>query len=472
VTPPAAGALSERSAGPGATGDASARHATPTARAAASRLDFIDALRGLAVLLMILWHTVDAWLVDAARTAGGHDTPTFAVLRYLGGGAAPLFTLLAGASLALKAASDARRGVSARASVATSVARGLELVVLGYLLRLQFFAIDAGGVREPRALVPLLGGLLLLLAAVRAAARRAASPASPRAPSAARAAWLALGGAALYALGLLALAALRPERLPSVLRVDVLQAIGASLVALALVEPLLRRWPAAAVPLALAVAAVSDALGAALPGPLPAPLAAYVARWPAAPGERPLAMFPLSPWLAFPLVGYAVGRAWDASARRGTALRDVALIGGSLGLALAVAANETVVWRVAPALLRAEPWLLPALRVLARTGMALAFASACAVFVRFAPPRLEAPLRRFGRASLFVYWVHLELTFGVVATPLKRRLDLPAWLGAFLALTALMYALVLLKDGPAARAAARAREARAARARRAVAGGT
>jgi hypothetical protein len=60
----------------------------------------------------------------------------------------------------------------------------------------------------------------------------------------------------------------------------------------------------------------------------------------------------------------------------------------------------------------------------------------------------------------------------VVATPLKRRLDLPAWLGAFLALTALMYALVLLKDGPAARAAARAREARAARARRAVAGGT
>jgi uncharacterized membrane protein len=438
------------------------------------RLEFADALRGVAVLLMVLWHTVDAWLADAARAVGGHDTATFTVLRCLGGGAAPLFTLLAGASMALKTSADARRGVSPRASAISGAARGAELIVVGYLLRVQFFAIDAGGFREPGALVPLVAGLGLAWLATRSVAATGAATMSvgARRRAIAQVACLALTGAALYAVGLGALATLRPDRLPGLLRVDILQSIGASLVLLTLLEPLLRRAPALAVVLATWVAVLSHSVGAVLPGRLPAALAAYVGRWPVDPGERSLAMFPLLPWLAFPLLGYAIGRFWEAAARRGTVWRDVTFVGGALGLTLAVAANETRMWRAAPSLLHTEPWLLPLLRVVARTGMALALASVCAVLVRLGPARLATALRTLGRASLFVYWIHLPLTFGTLAAPLKRRLDVGTWLAGFVALTALVYVLVRLKEGPGARLLSRTRGALLTRARRPLGEGT
>jgi hypothetical protein len=40
-----------------------------------------------------------------------------------------------------------------------------------------------------------------------------------------------------------------------------------------------------------------------------------------------------------------------------------------------------------------------------------------------------------------VYWVHLEIAFGLVAKPIAHRLSLPAWALGFVALCALMAAL-------------------------------
>ena len=407
------------------------------------RLDFLDALRGVAVVLMILWHTADSWLTDAARATDGHETTAYGVLRLLGGTAAPLFLLLAGIAHGLKAAADDRKGTPARVAMRGNVARGLELVVLGYLLRLQFWAIDSVGVRLPLVLAPLLSGLLLLLFAAR------------RLPASARTAGLAaVGGAALYAGGLVALGYVQPAKVTSVLRVDVLQAIGASLVLLALAEPLLKRAPALALAAALGVTLSTEFVAAHLPGPLPTPLAAYLARWPVPTGVRSMAMFPLLPWLAFPLVGTLLGRHWSASARRGTLTRDLAVL-GALGALGAVATNESLayalgwIWRV--------PWFIPTLRILSRVGTALLLAALCYGGLSLAArmglgtsARAErfAPLRTLGRASLFVYWVHLEFAFGVVAAPLKRRLDLGAWAIGFAALTLAMYALVLAKNGP------------------------
>lgn len=407
------------------------------------RLDFLDALRGFAVVLMILWHTADSWLADSVRAVAGQETRVYGVLRLLGGTAAPLFLLLAGVAHGLKAAADDRRGTARRDAMRGNVARGLELIVLGYLLRLQFWAIDAVGVKQPLVLAPLLAGLLLLLFATK------------RLPSSTRTAGIAAAsGALLYAAGLVALAQVQPAKVTSVLRVDVLQAIGASLVVLALAEPLLARAPWIALAGALGVTLATELVAARMPGPLPTPLAAYLARWPVPEGVRSMAMFPLLPWLAFPLVGSVLGRHWSASAGRGTLARDLGAI-GVVGAVLAVGANETFAYRLG--WIWHVPWFIPTLRVVARVGTGLALAALCHAGLALATrigfgtsTRAEryAPLRTLGRASLFVYWAHLELAFGVVAAPLKRRFDLGSWGLGFVALTLAMYALVLVKNGP------------------------
>jgi len=407
------------------------------------RLDFLDALRGFAVVLMILWHTADSWLADTARNVAGQETTSYGILRLLGGTAAPLFLLLAGVAHGLKATADDRKGTARRTAMRGNVARGLELVVLGYLLRLQFWAIDAVGVKLPLVLAPLLGGLLLLLFATK------------RLSASARTAGIAAAcGALLYAVGLFALAQIQPAKVTSVLRVDVLQAIGASLVVLAVAEPLLARAPWAALLGALGVTLATEFVAARMPGPLPTPLAAYFARWPVPEGVRTMAMFPLLPWLAFPLIGTVLGRHWSASAGRGTLARDLSVI-GVLGAVLAVGANETIAYRLG--WIWHVPWFIPTLRVFARVGTGLALAALCYAGLALAArtgfgtsARAEryAPLRTLGRASLFVYWAHLELAFGVVAAPLKRKFDLGTWALGFSALTLAMYALVLAKNGP------------------------
>jgi hypothetical protein len=57
-----------------------------------------------------------------------------------------------------------------------------------------------------------------------------------------------------------------------------------------------------------------------------------------------------------------------------------------------------------------------------------------------------APVERFGRASLFVYWIHVELVYGYATWPLHRSLELWQVGAAWLGFTALMYGAVALRD--------------------------
>src|SRR5688572_5748168 len=61
-----------------------------------ARLPFIDWVRGFAVVAMVLWHTADGWLTPGLRDGQG-----WALLRFVGGLAAPTFLFLAGAGAAL-----------------------------------------------------------------------------------------------------------------------------------------------------------------------------------------------------------------------------------------------------------------------------------------------------------------------------------------------------------------------------------
>ena len=104
------------------------------------RLPYIDWARGLAVLLMIHGHVLDAWTRDADRS-----TRAFGYLTIMGGFAAPLFLWLAGLSLILAAEQRRTTGASRLATTEAIVKRGLEVFILAFVFRLQAFVISPGG---------------------------------------------------------------------------------------------------------------------------------------------------------------------------------------------------------------------------------------------------------------------------------------------------------------------------------------
>ncbi|MFM2153137.1 MAG: hypothetical protein RL199_1572 [Pseudomonadota bacterium] len=103
------------------------------------RLGAIDAHRGLVVLLMVMHHTVDAWILDADRHG-----PLYVALRHLGGVPAPGFLFLAGLSGALVAAREREGGVPAATRVKAGVGRGLYVLGIAFAFRLVSFAFGGG----------------------------------------------------------------------------------------------------------------------------------------------------------------------------------------------------------------------------------------------------------------------------------------------------------------------------------------
>lgn len=55
-------------------------------------------------------------------------------------------------------------------------------------------------------------------------------------------------------------------------------------------------------------------------------------------------------------------------------------------------------------------------------------------------------LERFGRSSLLVYWIHVELVYGYATWPLHGRLSLWGAIIACAAFSLLMYRAVIFRD--------------------------
>jgi len=61
-----------------------------------------------------------------------------------------------------------------------------------------------------------------------------------------------------------------------------------------------------------------------------------------------------------------------------------------------------------------------------------------------APGAAIDPLARLGRSSLFIYWIHVELVYGLIATPLKGAFSVAgAWAGLGVFCTLMLGAAVL-----------------------------
>jgi uncharacterized membrane protein len=71
------------------------------------RRGYLDWMRGLAVVIMVGWHTLDAWTTPVDKASGA-----FWYCQLIGGFGAPIFLFLAGVSVSLAAASRLRKSAS------------------------------------------------------------------------------------------------------------------------------------------------------------------------------------------------------------------------------------------------------------------------------------------------------------------------------------------------------------------------
>lgn len=151
--------------------------------------------------------------------------------------------------------------------------------------------------------------------------------------------------------------------------------------------------------------------------------------------------FTLFPWAGFVLAGAVLGLAIDGGARwapwrlqTGIAAAGVALVGFGYWAS----------WQ-APLFPAARFWTTSPTFFLIRLGL-LVLAVAVAWLWSVRPwPRLfrSRPLEVLGLGSLFVYWVHVELVYGVAGRPLRRQLTLEQGVVAWCLLSLGMYILLL-----------------------------
>ena len=332
-----------------------------------NRREYLDWLRGVAVLIMIEAHTLDSWTRVEERTR-----PAFGWAMILGGFGAPVFLFLAGISLALAAGSRVRKGRSDAEAAAVARRRGWQIVGLAVLFRLQSVLIS-GGSLESLLKVDILNvmGVTMLAAAV------------------------------LWGLG-------RGRWSRAVL-------LAGAAVAIAMVTPIIRATP--------------------LLDPLPDRLEWYFRPYP---GRTTFTLFP---WASFLLAGAAVGLWLDAT--RTPQEEKRVILGMSLAGPLIALAGYAASF-LPPIYAQTNFWTSSPTFFFLRLGILISLLPIAYAWNRIFAGR--SPLREFGVASLFVYWIHVEMVYGVLSGPIHKQLPFGESVAALAAFSVFLFALVKLKD--------------------------
>jgi uncharacterized membrane protein len=223
------------------------------------------------------------------------------------------------------------------------------------------------------------------------------------------------------------------------LKVDILNIMGLSMLAAALLWGLGRaRWDRLAwmILATVAVAMVTPLVRATpLLAPLPDPIEWYV---------RPIpgrGTFTLFPWAGFLLAGGAVGIALDA-ARTPDADRRLNVILALLGAAAVVAGYATSF--LPPIYRESSFWTTSPTFFFLRVGILIL--SLPVAYAWNAAWSGRSVLQEFGRASLFVYWIHVELAYGVLSGPIHKSLTLGQAFTAYALFTIALFGAAKLKD--------------------------
>jgi uncharacterized membrane protein len=332
------------------------------------RRRYLDWLRGVAVLIMIEAHTIDAW----TRLADRSGKP-FQWALILGGFGAPIFLFLAGLALSLAAGSRSRKGLQDSEVAARARRRGWQVFGLAFLFRLQSWLISGGTFPGTLLKVDILNVMGLSM----------------------------LAGALLWGLG-------RTSKSRALL-------LTLAAVALAMLTPIVRATPWLDV--------------------LPDPVEWYLRP---APGHT---TFTLLPWGGFLLAGAAIGL-WLDAARTDIEERRVNLalviIGAAVGLGGYAASYLPPIYPVT------SFWTSSPTFFFVRLGVLILSVPVAYAWMR--AWRGWSPLEEFGIASLFVYWIHVEMVYGVASGPIHRALPFSHVVLAFAGLSVLLFALVQIKD--------------------------
>jgi uncharacterized membrane protein len=305
--------------------------------------------------------------------------------------------------------------------------------------------IALGGFAAPAFLF--LAGVALALAAA-SRLRRGVSPGDV-AKLARRRGWQIFGLAFLFRLQSLVISG---GRFPQALqKVDILNILGLSIVLAGALwacggsKAGRARWLGGVA--AMLVLAAPALRGAVWLAPLPDWLEMYVRSFP---GRTSFSLFP---WPAFLLAGVVVGDwladAADSEAERRLVVRIGWVGGGLVAAGCAIALVLTGGW---DASFTTAPHFF-----LLRLGILMLAVPAARAWVS-AWPTTWSPIREFGVASLFVYWIHVEMAYGRPASTLARSLSFTQASWGYVGLCVLLYGLVRLKA--AAWAAYRQRSSR------------
>jgi uncharacterized membrane protein len=347
----------------------------PPAPGTGRRLSYIDWMRGLAILIMIEAHVLDAW-----TRPSDHQSLAYAVCAILAGFAAPMFLFLAGVSVALAASAGARKSGSGAQAAARVRRRGWQVFGLAYLFRFQAYALN------PKAM--LAGMLKVDILNI-------------------------MGPSIVAAAGLWQWA--RDDRRR-------ILAFGGAALAVTLVTPLVRTTP--------------------FLDPLP-PFVQWYLR--PTPGRNNFTLFP---WSGFVFAGALIGVVIDRT-RGLSAGRALHAWMAPAGLAFAAACYAG---SYLPSIYAdSRFWTSSPMFFLLRVGIVTSTLSL--VYFWEQRPRLlgarwrwASPMVVFGHSSLFVYWVHVELVYGVFSEPLHRTLPFAWVVAAFAAFSLFMFGLVVLKN--------------------------
>ena len=141
-----------------------------------------------------------------------------------------------------------------------------------------------------------------------------------------------------------------------------------------------------------------------------------------------LTNFTFFPWMAFVTAGALTGVILDA-ARTVEADRRVNLGLAAGGLILAFAAYKASF--LPPLWVKSSFWTTSASFFTIRLGLMIAAVGLAYVWEqRPSAGRRWSPLQTMGRSSLFIYWIHVELVYGLISRPLHGSFSLGgAWIG-------------------------------------------
>jgi len=327
---------------------------------------------------------VGAHVIDAWTRPEDRSRTLYMYTVFVAGLASPLFLFLAGLTLAMAASARATK-LGHAAAASTARWRGLQIFALAFLFRLQSQLLGWGSLSNFLK-VDILNvmGVAMMLAAL-----------------------------------LWGLSQQRGLRI-------LLFAVAA--VVVTMTTPLIREWGA--------LSALPDAIEAYL-RPLP--------------GRTNFALFP---WMGFLLAGAVAGELVYAarSARSERRLHIALLFAGVAGAILAHEASfrpsiypVSNFWTSSPTFFFIRLGICTAMLPIAK--MVDALHGLIRAWIRDLPPGAPGVvITTLGRSSLFVYWIHVEMAYGAIATPLKRALPLEAALVATVLLCGALYAITRWKD--------------------------